>query len=468
MLFRQLYHSQLAQASYLIGCQATGEALVVDPLRDIEQYLAAAEREGLRITAVTETHIHADFVSGARELAERTGATLYLSDAGPADWKYAFAEQAGAVLLRDRDQFMVGNIRVEAWHTPGHTPEHLVFVVTDTANADAPIGVCTGDLLFVGDVGRPDLLEKAAGVQGSTEQAALNLYSSLQRVRELPEFVQIWPGHGAGSACGRALGAVPQSTLGYELRFNWAFAFDDAASFAAEVLRGQPAPPRYFAAMKRVNKLGPDLLAELPEPGRRDLASLAQALSEGVQVVDLRPAEQYQQGHVLGSINLPFAGGFQNWAGWLLDTERAVGLIGSADQVAAALVLLQQIGIDRVVSVWDSALVAEWPQPLAQIAQQSAAQLEAHAADFTIIDVRNPDEHAAGSIAQSLNIPLSDLRLRLAEIPSEKPIVVHCAAGTRSAIAASVLRAAGFAQVIDLAGGFAAWQQAASCFARAA
>lgn len=467
MLFRQLYHSQLAQASYLIGCQATGEALVVDPLRDVEQYIAAAEREGLRITAVTETHIHADFVSGARELAERTGASLYLSDAGPADWKYAFAEQAGALLLHDRDQFMVGNIRVEAWHTPGHTPEHLVFVVTDTANADEPIGVCTGDLLFVGDVGRPDLLEKAAGVQGSTEQAALNLFASLQRLRELPEFVQIWPGHGAGSACGRALGAVPQSTLGYELRFNWAFGFADAAHFAAEVLRGQPAPPRYFAAMKRVNKLGPAALANIAEPVLGDALSLTQALSEGMRVVDLRSAVQYQQGHALGSINLPFAGGFQNWAGWLLDTERPLGLIGSADQVTATIALLQQIGIDHVLSVWDSAVLADLPQPLAQIGQQSAAQLSQQADKYTIIDVRNPDEHAAGAIEQSLNIPLGDLPLRLAEIPSEKPIVVHCAAGTRSAIAASVLRAAGFEQVNDLAGGFAAWQQA-SCFARAA
>jgi len=186
MFFRQIYNDQLAQASYFIACPATGEALVVDPTREIERYIELAEREGLRITAITETHIHADFISGARELAARTGAQLYLSDEGTPDWKYAYAAESKAILLHDGDRFKVGNIRVEALHTPGHTPEHMVFVVSDGANSDLPIGVCTGDLLFVGDVGRPDLLEKAAGVVGSSVEGAHKLFHALQRLRSLP------------------------------------------------------------------------------------------------------------------------------------------------------------------------------------------------------------------------------------------------------------------------------------------
>ncbi|HLL45111.1 MAG TPA: MBL fold metallo-hydrolase, partial [Longimicrobiaceae bacterium] len=228
MILRRLYDDKLAQASYLVGCAATGEALVVDPNRDVEQYVEAARGEGLRVMHVTETHIHADFVSGSRELARRSGAQLFLSGEGGEDWRYAFAEEAGATLLRDGDSFRVGNVRVEVLHTPGHTPEHLAFVVTDTAGADRPMGVLSGDFVFVGDVGRPDLLERAARHEGTMEAGARTLFRSLQRFKALlPDWVQLWPGHGAGSACGKALGAVPQSTLGYEKLFNWGLAAAD-------------------------------------------------------------------------------------------------------------------------------------------------------------------------------------------------------------------------------------------------
>jgi glyoxylase-like metal-dependent hydrolase (beta-lactamase superfamily II) len=224
---RQLYYDQLAQASYLVGCAATGEALVVDPNRDLDQYFALAEREGFRITAITETHIHADFVSGAHELAQRSGARLYLSAEGAPDWQYAFAQEAGAVLLHDGDTIMVGNLRLDVLHTPGHIPEHLAFLLTDTKGADAPMGLFTGDFVFVGDVGRPDLLERAAGYAGTMEAGARRIYASLQRFQDLPDYLQVWPGHGAGSACGKALSAVPQSTVGYEKRFNWGLQIHD-------------------------------------------------------------------------------------------------------------------------------------------------------------------------------------------------------------------------------------------------
>src|SRR5690606_23511411 len=244
MIVRRFYDDNLAQASWLVGCGASGEGLVVDPNRDVDQYIRAAEAEGVRVTHVTETHIHADFVSGARELAARTGARLYLSAEGGPDWSYRYASEANAVLLRDGDEFRVGNVRVRVMHTPGHTPEHIVFIVTDGASADQPMGVMTGDFVFVGDVGRPDLLEKAAGVAGTMEAGARDLYASLTRFRgQLPDYVQLWPGHGAGSACGKSLGAVPQSTLGYEKLFNLGLAAESEAEFVQMILTGQPEPP---------------------------------------------------------------------------------------------------------------------------------------------------------------------------------------------------------------------------------
>jgi hydroxyacylglutathione hydrolase len=213
MLFVRLFDEPLAQASYLIGCSSSGEAVVVDPNRDASQYIATAEAQGLRITAVTETHIHADFVSGTRELAARTGATMYLSAAGPPEWQYGFGRERGVVLLADRDTFRVGYVELRAVHTPGHTPEHLSFLVTDTAAAHEPMGIVTGDFVFVNDVGRPDLLEKAAHRVGTADGGARQLFRSLQWFKTLPDHLQVWPGHGAGSACGKGMSSVPQSTV---------------------------------------------------------------------------------------------------------------------------------------------------------------------------------------------------------------------------------------------------------------
>ncbi|HET9708796.1 MAG TPA: MBL fold metallo-hydrolase, partial [Gemmatimonadales bacterium] len=222
MLLKRFYDDGLAQASYLLASERSDAALVVDPNRDVEQYIAAAEAEGLRIAHVTETHIHADFVSGSRELAQRTGATLYLSDEGGADWRYGYAAESGAVLLKHESRIEIGDLSITALHTPGHTPEHLAFLVVDRSAAPAPLGLLSGDFVFVGDVGRPDLLEKAAHAQGTMAASARQLFHSLERLRDLPDHLQIWPGHGAGSACGKSLGAMPQSTLGYERIANWA------------------------------------------------------------------------------------------------------------------------------------------------------------------------------------------------------------------------------------------------------
>ncbi|HEU4492905.1 MAG TPA: MBL fold metallo-hydrolase, partial [Rubrobacteraceae bacterium] len=264
MLFQRIYDEDLAQASYFIGCQASGEALVVDPRRDVRVYLEEAEKNDMRITAVTETHIHADYLSGSRELAATTGATLYLSDEGDEEWKYGFEGEK----LYDADEIRIGNVTLKALHTPGHTPEHLSFVVTDGATTEEPGFVLTGDFVFVGDLGRPDLLDEAAGGKDTRYVGAKQMFWSLgEKFLTLPDYVQVWPGHGAGSACGKALGALPSSTVGYERLFSWWGDYvqrGDEESFVDALLEGQPDAPLYFGRMKRQNRSGPALLGERP------------------------------------------------------------------------------------------------------------------------------------------------------------------------------------------------------------
>jgi hydroxyacylglutathione hydrolase len=403
MFFQRFYDRQLAQASYLIGCQRTGEALVVDPNRDVQTYLDAAEAEGLRVTQVTETHIHADYVSGARELAARTGARLLLSDEGGPDWRYAYAEGDGARLLRDGDRFMVGNIRVDVLHTPGHTPEHVCFLVTDTPAGAGPWGILTGDFVFVGDVGRPDLLEKAAGVAGTMEAGARTLFRSLERFRALPDHVQVWPGHGAGSACGKALGAIPSSTVGYERLANWGVATTDERQFVEEVLAGQPEPPRYFGEMKRINRDGPRVLGALPTPRRLPADALAGVLAGGGVVVDARAAAAFAAGHVPGTLNIPLGPSFTTWAGWLLPYDRDVRLLvddasGGGADAEEAVRDLALIGLDRVAGVFGGEAVQEWraatgrpPERVAQATPAEVAELLGRGA-ARVIDVRGRAE----------------------------------------------------------------------------
>jgi len=464
MFMRMFYNQQLAQASYLVGCAATGEALVIDPNRDLDQYFALAEREGFRISAVTETHIHADFVSGARELAARGGARLYLSAEGTPDWQYDYAARAGATLLRDGDTFMVGNIRLAVMHTPGHTPEHIAFLLTDTAHADQPMGIFTGDFVFVGDVGRPDLLERAAGYTGTMEAGARQLYRSLGRFRTLPEYLQVWPGHGAGSACGKALGAVPQSTLGYEKRFNWAFQVQGEDEFVEQVLAGQPSPPAYFAQMKRINKAGPALLSTLPAPRHLHLHDLREVLSAGTMVVDTRPADAYAGGHLPGTINIPLGPSFVTLAGWQLPYDRPFALIVDEHDDLAAVRELQLIGLDDLAGYASSGVLAAWA---AQGHEPATVQRTDPAGlfdllsreDVMLLDVREPAEVALGAIDGSRAIPLGYLTRRLAEVPRDRTIAVYCQSGVRSSIAASLLVGAGYPRVVDLVGGFDAWRR---------
>jgi len=463
MLLRRIDEDQLAQASYLVGCQRTGEALVIDPHRDAARYRGIAEAEGLRIVAVTETHIHADFVSGARDLAAQTGARLYLSGAGPDEWRYAYAEDAGATLLHDGDMLTIGALRLAVLHTPGHTPEHLSFLLTDTAATDVPMGLFSGDFVFVGDVGRPDLLERAAGHAGTMTGAARELFAALRRFRALPEWVQLWPGHGAGSACGKQLGAVPQSTVGYELRSNPALADTDEAQFVTAILSGQPEPPAYFAAMKRINRLGPTPARALADPATLTADAAVVLHAADVALVDTRPAVEFRAGTLPGALNLPLDDAFLAWAGQLLTVGRPFALIVADEARARAIRLLRLIGLDDLVGTVAAAAVAEWgarhaaAPPIAPLEPLGLRRWPAER-PRTLVDVRNADERADGLIAGSIHIPLAELPRRLAEVPRDGTVVVYCQGGKRSAIAAGVLAAAGYRDVCDLAGGFEAWR----------
>ncbi len=426
MILKRFYDDKLAQASYLLGCGATGEALIVDPNRDAEQYIAAAAEEKLRITHVTETHVHADYVSGARELASRTGARLLLSDEGDESWKYAFAAESGAELLRDGDSFSVGNVRIDVIHTPGHTPEHLSFVVTDRAGADEPMGVFTGDFVFVGDVGRPDLLERAASYQGTMEQGARVLFSTISRFRtSLPEYVQIWPGHGAGSACGKSLGAVPQTTLGYEKRFNWAMASTSAEEFVQAVLAGQPEPPMYFGEMKRINRDGPRLLGGFHRPPLLPEARVEELLASGAVIVDTRSADRFAAGHLPGTLNVPLGRSFTTWAGSVIPYDSDFYLVveeeghDALDEIVRDLAM---IGLDRVAGWFGAGVIRTWadghgsPGTVAEI-EPERVEAALGDGDLAVIDVRNGSEWEAGHIPGSINLPLGRLAESLDRIP---------------------------------------------------
>jgi hydroxyacylglutathione hydrolase len=461
VILRDLYHQDLAQASYLVGCMATGEAMIIDPNRDIQQYLDLAEREGLRIAAITETHIHADYVSGARELAARTGAKLYLSKEGTADWQYGFAESSNATLIGEGDTISIGRVKVEVLHTPGHTPEHISFLVTDGANADQPMGIFTGDFIFVGDVGRPDLLEKAAGYANTMEAGGRELFESLERIKEMPDYLQIWPGHGAGSPCGKSLGAVPQTTIGYERLFNWAFQADTADQFVQAVLADQPEPPVYFAQMKRVNKVGPAMLDELADPTPKSLEDLERALSSGETVVDVRDQSRYAEQHIPGTINIPFSKGFVTWAGWLLPYDEPFHIIAEPARLAEINHELRMIGLDTLTGYWSLDIFEQWAgagHELGTVDHISVDTID-ELGDYEVIDVRGATEHAESHIPGSTNIPLGYVRDRLDEVPEDKPVVFQCQTGRRSAIATSLAKAAGRTNVHNLTGGFDAWEE---------
>jgi hydroxyacylglutathione hydrolase len=460
MLLKYFYDEALAHASYLVGCQQAEVAIIVDPGRDIDPYLALAQQKGMRVIAVAETHIHADYVSGARELAERVGAKLYLSDEGPDDWKYQFAADYDSQLLHDGDRFMIGKLQFETVHTPGHTPESLSFLLTDQGGgANEPMGIFTGDFVFVGSIGRPDLLEEAAQVEGSAKAGAHDLFRSMQQFRKLPDHLQVWPAHGAGSACGKGLGAVPSSTVGYEKLFNPALQFDDEEAFVQYILADQPEAPKYFALMKRVNKEGPAIVGEHARPDPLDVKQLA-SLARGAGLIDVSPAAQYGEAHVPESINIPLAM-LADWGGWLINYSKPVYLITATAKRHEAIRILRKIGVETIAGTFDAAAVRQ--AGLATQHYRTADPQEVHqqvdAQHWRLIDVRSQVEWNAGHLPGAEHHFLGRLPEQLRQIPKDKPVVTQCGSGLRSAIAASLLQSAGI-EAINLRGGYRGWTQA--------
>jgi hydroxyacylglutathione hydrolase len=455
MFLRQINDPALAQYAYLIGCPRTGEALVIDPERDIDRYRDLAEVNDLRITAVAETHIHADFVSGSQEFAVDPSVTLYLSGQGGEDWSYRWPRaQDRVIFLRHESSFRVGSVGVTAIHTPGHTPEHLCYLVTDFGSgADAPIAVITGDFLFVGDVGRPDLLEAAVGVSGAKEFSARQLQKSLaERLVNLPDFLQVLPGHGSGSSCGKGLSAIPMSVLGYERRFNRALrlAIADPAAFVEDILSGQPDPPLYFARMKRVNRDGIAVTGRFPSLRKvtpREAAIFA-AEHRG-KLLDTRTSRTvFDAGHLAGALHAPYPGNFflASAGSYVDEDEQILLLVEHEADVEEMGRQLYRIGFDHPAGYVMASEAASEGLMIEKTARVDFAtwNREALSPEEIILDVRNASEFSEGHLPGAMNIPYTRLRSRLHELSRDKRLYVHCGSGKRAVLAASFLHLKGF------------------------
>jgi glyoxylase-like metal-dependent hydrolase (beta-lactamase superfamily II)/rhodanese-related sulfurtransferase len=436
MIFRQFYLNCLAHASYLIA--DGGEAAVVDPQRDVEQYIAEAQRAGATIKYVIETHLHADFVSGHRELAARTGATIVFGARAEAE----MAHRA----VRDGDVLRVGNVELRALETPGHTPESVSWVIAENGR---PSRVLTGDTLFIGDVGRPDL----AGGRGFTaEEMAAMLYDSLHdKLLALPDEVEVWPAHGAGSACGRNISRESSSTMGMQRKMNYALQPMAREEFVNMMTNGLAAPPRYFPRDAEINRRGAAPLADL-NVGRLTSAAVREAMQADAVVLDVRDAAVFCASHVDGSVNIGLDGQFASWVGTLLSMETPIVLVASDErQAEEAVMRLARVGFENAIGY-----VTNFDDlPTRTIVQMSVNDLAA--TPRPVLDVRRPGEFASGRIPGAQNVPLDELPERLSEVPRGTALAVVCAGGYRSSMACSLLARAGFANVVNVTGGTSAW-----------
>ncbi|MDA1007589.1 MAG: MBL fold metallo-hydrolase [Planctomycetota bacterium] len=468
MLVRPIYDEDLAHACYLIGCQVNHEAIVIDPPRDIDRVLDVAKAHGFKIVAVAETHIHADFLSGARELASKTSARVYVSGLGGPDWQSKWVSQCESTLLADGDTIEVGGIVLVAIHTPGHTPEHVSYLVCDRASgAEEPMALVSGDFVFVGDLGRPDLLESALGVRESAVDGARVLAESAKRFLQLPDFVQVWPAHGAGSACGKSLGAVLQSTVGYERRFS-PLLCDLVSSgeevFVQNVLDAQPEPPLYYARMKGWNRDGVPSMRHLPTPRTLRAEEISRAFNEEITVIDLRPWSEFRAAHLPGSLWSTMGINLTLTIGSYAEPEDHLWIVCPEDQRERVIRNFVRIGLDMIDAWVDPSEIAacrEFGVKFESIPEEDPSALRnllAHtpAPHTVVLDVRRAAEHVRGSILGSINIAHTRLADQLDNIPDDRVLHVHCQGGVRSAMAAAFLKREGF-DVRNVSGGFNGW-----------
>jgi hydroxyacylglutathione hydrolase len=454
MKFIQYYLDCLSHASYLIADETTRRAVVVDPQRDVAEYLADAKEMGYTIELVIETHFHADFLSGHLELAKATGAKIVYSSVAETEF-----ESMG---VADGERYSLGEVTLEFRHTPGHTPESLSIVVYQHPDDEVPYGVLTGDALFIGDVGRPDLL---ASIGFTREELADKLYDSLHnKLMTLPDATRVYPAHGAGSACGKNLSTDLWSTIGEQKETNYALRAPDKATFMALVTEGQPPAPSYFVYDAILNRKDRALLDETKMPTAMSYEQVREAMNAGAILVDGRGPEEFALGHLRGAINVGLDGRYAEYAGSVVPTDADIVLFTEPGQEMEAKTRLARIGFDRVIGYLDRPFEVMFDhQDDVQIASRLTArafdQRAAELADLQIVDVRNPGEAAAGTIPNAIEIPVGQLPGRLSELDPAKPTVVYCAGGYRSSVAASLLRHNRFADVSDILGGFGAWAE---------
>ncbi|TAD92598.1 MAG: MBL fold metallo-hydrolase [Bacteroidetes bacterium] len=460
MFFQHVYDKSLAQASYFIGCQKAGVAAVIDAKRDVDTYLDIAKANGMKITHIFETHIHADFLAGSRELAALTGADMYLSDEGGPGWEYDF-EHIG---LKDGQKVQLGNLTFEVLHTPGHTPESISFLLTDNPASDKPVMLFTGDFVFVGDIGRPDLLEKAAGISGTANDGALQMYASINKFNALADYIQVWPGHGAGSACGKALGAVPSTTVGYEKARNWAFQYaNDEPGFVKYLLEDQPEPPKYFAMMKHLNKAVRPLLTEVPKLKQLSAAELNAAMVQGIKLLDTRNKVDFAAGFIPGSYNIQGNNAFATWAGWFLKYDEQFILLADESQLDDLTRKLMRIGLDNIYGYVPS--IATWTDTggnldTANVVSLAQAKAMMATNNVQVIDLRGAAEYNAGHIAGAENIFIGTLPDYFDKVNTDRKVLIYCQGGDRATIGYSILAKNGFKNISNFSGSINEWANA--------
>ena len=467
MYIKQITEAKLAHNAYLIGCQETGEAIIVDPQRDIDRYLKQAAGDGLTIVAATETHIHADYLSGLRQLAELDRVMIYASDEGDEDWKYHWLTDSNYRyrLVTEGDKIAIGSIFLTVRATPGHTPEHIAFELTDRGRDSLkPLGIISGDYVFVGDVGRPDLLETAAGLEGEMVKSASVLFDSLQLFKRLAPEMMLWPGHGAGSACGKSLGAVPISTVGYELNTNPSVkAAADRHQFIDYILEGQPEPPAYFKRMKEQNRSGPPVLKRAPHPRSVATDEIGLLLDNNNSVIiDTRPWEDFRIGHLPGALFIPTTSAVSTLIGSYVLPEVSVCMIAEPEDLDEMIRHAIRVGVDKIDRrlTPDQVLsYAEAGGKLDHIIEINMSQvplrLQLH--DTLMVDVRRSAELTeTGRIGGAYHIAHTQLRLRYRELPRDRNLHIYCRNANRSRYAAAFLQSKGY-HVTHVSGGIVEW-----------